>query len=142
MTGFESKRQMAKNKLEQPEQEPVAWMFQHDETGRINYVSNDGMNTPKLFLKVNPRYALVCPLYTAPPVYFDEDGEPSMHTTPPAAQRPWRGLTDAEAHKTLLGMAEHIELFGDANTTDQQLSAECIRFILDQVAAHNIKEQS
>jgi len=56
-----------------------------------------------------------------------------------AAQR--KPLTDAEAHKTLLGMVEHIELFGDANTTDQQLSAECIRFILDQVAAHNIKEQ-
>jgi len=49
-------------------------------------------------------------------------------------------LTDEEAHKTLLGMAEHIETFGDANTTDQQLSAECIRFILDQVAAHGIEE--
>ena len=56
--------------------EPVAWMFQHDETGRMNYVSNDGRNTPDLFLKTNLRYALVCPLYTAPP------------------QRPWVGLTD------------------------------------------------
>ena len=55
--------------------EPVAWMFEHSETGRINYVSNDGM-TPELFLKTNLRYALVCPLYAAPP------------------QRPWVGLTD------------------------------------------------
>jgi len=64
----------------QPEQEPVAWMFQHDETGRMNYVSNDGANTPELFLKRNPRYALVCSLYT----------------TPPTAQRSWQGLTDEE----------------------------------------------
>ena len=60
------------------EQEPVAWMFQHDETGRMNYVSNAGRNTPDLFLKTNLRYALVCPLYAAPP------------------QRPWVGLTDEE----------------------------------------------
>ena len=60
----------------QPQQEPVAWMFEHSETGRMNYVSNDGMHTPELFLKTNLRYALVCPLYAAPP------------------QRPWVGLTD------------------------------------------------
>ena len=58
--------------------EPVAWMFQHDETGRMNYVSNDGRNTPDLFLKTNLRYALVCPLYAAPP------------------QRAWVGLTEAD----------------------------------------------
>ena len=61
--------------------EPVAWMFQHDETGRMNYVSNDGRNTPDLFLKTNLRYALVCPLYAAPP------------------QRPWQGLTDEDWEK-------------------------------------------
>ena len=49
------------------EQEPVAWMFQHDETGRMNYVSNDGIHDPTMFLGMNPRYALVCPLYTTPP---------------------------------------------------------------------------
>ena len=66
--------------LAQPEQqaEPVAWMFQHDETGRMNYVSNDGRHTPDLFLKTNLRYALVCPLYAAPP------------------QRHWVGLTDED----------------------------------------------
>jgi hypothetical protein len=60
------------------EQEPVAWMFQHDETGRMNYVSNDGIHNPTMFLEMNPRYALVCPLYTTPP------------------QRTWVGLTDKE----------------------------------------------
>ena len=49
------------------EQEPVAWMFQHEETGRMNYVSNDGIHDPTTFLGMNPRYALVCPLYTTPP---------------------------------------------------------------------------
>jgi hypothetical protein len=50
-----------------PVQEPVAWMFQHDETGRMNYVGNDGIHNPTMFLEMNPRYALVCPLYTTPP---------------------------------------------------------------------------
>ena len=63
------------------EQEPVAWMFEHSETGRMNYVSNDGRNTPELFLKTNLRYALVCPLYTAPP------------------QRLWVDLTDEDWEK-------------------------------------------
>ena len=62
----------------QPEQEPVAWMFQHEETGRMNYVSNDGIHDPTMFLGMNPRYALVCPLYTTPP------------------QRTWLGLTNKE----------------------------------------------
>jgi hypothetical protein len=54
--------------IEQAEkQEPVAWMFQHDETGRMNYVSNDGLHNPSTFLEMNPRYALVCPLYATPP---------------------------------------------------------------------------
>ena len=55
-----------KESLAQPEQEPVAWMFQHDETGRMNYVSNDGIHDPTMFLEMNPRYALVCPLYNTP----------------------------------------------------------------------------
>ena len=59
-------------------QEPVSWMFQHDETGRMNYVSNDGIHNPTMFLEMNPRYALVCPLYTTPP------------------QRTWVALTDEE----------------------------------------------
>ena len=55
------------------EQEPVAWMFQHDETGRMNYVSNDGIHNPTMFLEMNPRYALVCPLYTSPPQRTEQE---------------------------------------------------------------------
>ena len=70
-----------KDSYAQPEQEPVAWMFQHDETGRMNYVSNDGIHNPTMFLEMNPRYALVCPLYTTPP------------------QRTWVGLSDEDKHE-------------------------------------------
>jgi len=57
--------------------------------------------------------------------------------TPQPAQKP---LTDEQSHQTLLDMAKHIETFGDETTTEQQLSAECLRFILERVAAHGIKE--
>ncbi len=68
----------------QPEQEPVAWMFQHDETGRMNYVSNDGIHNPAMFLEMNPRYALVYPLYTHPP------------------QRTWVSLSDEDRNDCLV----------------------------------------
>jgi hypothetical protein len=68
-----------KEALAQPEQEPVAWMFQHEETGRMSYVSNDGLNNPTTFVEMNPRYALICFLYTTPP------------------QRTWVGLSDVNA---------------------------------------------
>ena len=51
---------------EAEKQEPVAWMFQHDETGRMTYLSNDGFHNPTMFIEMNPRYALVCSLYTHP----------------------------------------------------------------------------
>jgi len=38
-------------------------------------------------------------------------------------------------------MAKHIETFGDENITEQALSAECIRFILERVTAYGIKEE-
>ena len=101
-------------RLAQPEQEPVAWMFQHDETGRMNYVSNDGIHNPAMFLKMNPRYALVCPLYTAPP------------------QR--KPLSDEWIHRTtvLLG-------FNPEWTTEIGIAHAIVRAA---EAAHNIKENT
>ena len=58
MTGYESKRAAAQDKLTQPAA-PEIWMFQHDETGRVTCILNDGINTPELFLEMNPRYALI-----------------------------------------------------------------------------------
>ena len=65
----------------------------------------------------------------------------AQHTSPPA-QRTWVGLTDDRSHQILLDMAKHIETFGDESTTEQALSAECIRFILERVTAHGIKEKA
>ena len=87
--------------LAQPEQEPVAWMFQHDETGRMNYVSNDGIHDPTMFLGINPRYALVCPLYTTPP------------------QRTWVGLTDEERQDIALEVPIDAVLITEAILKDK-----------------------
>jgi hypothetical protein len=46
--------------------ELVGWVFQHDETGRMTFCENDGINTPDVFAELNPRYTLVSPAYTTP----------------------------------------------------------------------------
>jgi hypothetical protein len=56
--------------------EPVAWMFQHEETGRTMCV--DAQQLEWGFEKNNPRLKKIAPLYTTPP------------------QRKWVGLTDEE----------------------------------------------
>jgi hypothetical protein len=61
-----------------PVQEPVAWMFQHEETGRTMCV--DAQQVEWGFEKSNPRLKKIAPLYTTPP-----------------AQRQWVGLTEQEA---------------------------------------------
>ena len=60
----------------EPEQEPVAWMFQHEETGRT--VCIDAQQLGWGFEKGNPRLKKIAPLYTTPP------------------QRTWVGLTNKE----------------------------------------------
>jgi hypothetical protein len=66
-----------KQAIEQAEkQEPVAWMWQHDETGRTGFV--DMWQLENGWEKINPRLLLVCPLYVAPP------------------KPEWVGLTDEE----------------------------------------------
>jgi hypothetical protein len=61
-----------------PVQEPVAWMFQHEETGRTMCV--DAQQVEWGFEKGNPRLKKIEPLYT----------------TPPVAQRQWVGLIQQE----------------------------------------------
>ena len=59
------------------QQEPVAWMFQHEETGRTMCV--DAQQVEWGFEKGNPRLKKIAPLYTSPP-----------------ASKPLVGLTDEE----------------------------------------------
>jgi hypothetical protein len=55
----------ARKALAQPEQgEPVAWMFQHEETGRIMFVEAQQLEWG--FEKGNPRLKKIGPLYTTP----------------------------------------------------------------------------
>ena len=95
-----------KEALAHPEQEPVAWMFQHEETGRMNYVSNDVIHDPTMFLGMNPRYALVCPLYTTPP------------------QRTWVGLTDEERQDIALEVPIDAVLITEAKLKDKNAKGQ------------------
>ena len=46
--------------------EPIGWVYQHDETGRMTFCENDGINTPEVFQRLNPRHTLCGPAYTTP----------------------------------------------------------------------------
>jgi hypothetical protein len=106
-----------KEALAQLKQEPVAW--------HVDFGNEDEPNYACLEKPDEPRAVNVRPL-----IYGD--------TSPP--QR--KPLSDEQAHQTLLDMASHIEDFGNEDTTQEQLSGECVRFILERVAAHGIKEES
>ena len=54
-----------RDRLAQPEQEPVAWLFQHEETGLTECV--DTQQVEWGFEKNNPRWQKIAPLYTTPP---------------------------------------------------------------------------
>jgi hypothetical protein len=72
----ESRREVAA-----PVQEPIGYLFQHEETGLTMVV--DVQQVEWGFEKNNPRHQKIGPVYT----------------TPPAAQRQWVGLTDDEIEK-------------------------------------------
>jgi hypothetical protein len=65
-----------------PVQEPIGYLFQHEETGLTMVV--DVQQVEWGFEKNNPRHQKIGPVYT----------------TPPAAQRQWVGLPDDEIEET------------------------------------------
>jgi hypothetical protein len=75
--GSEGARAFPKQKAKD---EPVAWMFQHEETGRTMCV--DAQQLEWGFEKGNPRLKKIAPLYTTPP------------------QRTWVGLTDKDWNRS------------------------------------------
>ncbi len=80
---------MLRARLAQPESEPVAWLFQHEETGLTDCI--DTQQVEWGFEKNNPRWQKIAPLYTAPP------------------QREWQGLTDEEIAEILdYGKWKHV----------------------------------
>ncbi len=68
----------------QPVGEPVVWMYQHDETGRIGFV--DTWQKGNGFEAANPRLKIVAPLYT----------RPSAQEAPPSQPVEVELLTDEE----------------------------------------------
>jgi len=61
---FAKERKALRDRLAQPEPEPVAWMFQHNETGNVTFLDN--LTMAKLFGEINVRWGAATPLYTAP----------------------------------------------------------------------------
>ena len=104
--------------LAESEQEPVAWW---NDTGTHIDLNVSGRGTP---------------LYTTPP-----QRKPQEFVCSTGLCHYRKPLTNDRAHQILLDMAKHIETFGDENITEQALSAECIRFILERVTAYGIKEE-
>jgi hypothetical protein len=100
-------RNALKEALAQPEQEPVAWMWD---------VNNGGGYTSKGigFMQTNIPFAKHTSLFTTPPqrteqepvigkwslreVYFDEDGEPISHRSPPQRTEPVAHWSDCAVH--------------------------------------------
>ena len=107
------------------EQEPVAFICEFYADEGHPFVSFEpvthGTNTP---------------LYTTPP-----QRKPQEFVCSTGLCHYRKPLTNDRAHQILLDMAKHIETFGDENITEQALSAECIRFILERVTAYGIKEE-
>lgn len=54
--------------------EPVAWEYQHGETGVCTVLINDGLMTCEKFEQLNPRHHYVGPLYRHPPASSSTTG--------------------------------------------------------------------
>ena len=92
--------------LAQPEPEPVAWMFQHQETGNVTFFDNPTM--AKLFKETNVRWDGAIPLYTQPTC------QENRHVADNAT-REWVGLTDDEYEQ--FSEWTHIEIIERIVTT-------------------------
>jgi hypothetical protein len=83
-----------------PAQEPVAWLFQHEETGLTECV--DAQQVEWGFEKNNPRWQKVAPLYTTPPAPAQEPDPDELTIAYMSGvhegkkRKPWVGLTNEE----------------------------------------------
>lgn len=93
---FDEEIEALRARLAQPEPEPVAWLFQNEETGLTECV--DTQQVEWGFEKNNPRWQKIAPLYTAPP------------------QREWQGLTDEEIENCF-----EMSMFGTCRAIEAKL---------------------
>lgn len=55
--------------------EPEGWTFQHEDTGRMTTLENDGINNPENFVKNNKRFVLCDALYSEKQMHaFRQEG--------------------------------------------------------------------
>ena len=101
MTGYESKRAMAQDKLAQPEQKPVAWLYE-GEYSSGSYSGNYFAWNVTMNKNATNAARKVKPLYTTPP------------------QRPWVGLTANEIHDAE-GYEETREMYRFARAIEAKL---------------------
>ena len=103
-------------RLAQPEPEPVAWMYQHEDTGLTMCVIVQQVGAG--FEKNNPRWKKITPLYTAPPQREEGCAECGKQASDGWALycvkcsepvREWQGLTDEEREEATGWSVEHIE---------------------------------
>jgi hypothetical protein len=66
-------------------------MAMRDEISRIQFYQRVQQLVDRV--EAQPQQEPVISEWSLREVYFDDDGEPLMHRSPPAAQRPWQGLT-------------------------------------------------
>jgi hypothetical protein len=67
----------------QPQQEPVAWMWQHEETGATGFVENASTEDLAQWERMNKPRKVICPLYTAPPSGVREVNAEQTHVRVP-----------------------------------------------------------
>lgn len=75
--------------------EPVAWMFQHDETGRFAFCANDGINTPETFLRSNTRYGPPIALAAVAAVSGERERSPAQQM--PATVTSGAGIAEVDS---------------------------------------------
>ena len=124
MTGYQSKRAMAQDKLAQPEQEPQICCGEYDTclracTPRGEHLAQPAQQEPVAWMKASDTEWSIS--------FFEEDGYVPLYTTPQAQRKP---LTINEVEQIL---AQHnYEIHGDR-----------ARYIVRMTeAAHGIKEKN
>ena len=110
MTGFESKRKMAKNKLDDDDAQGYIAEQQAEpcvgkdplcpcQDGDACHYKDCGITKARPVPLEQPEQEPVISAWSAREVYFDEDGEPVMHRSPPATEPEQEPVAYYHPHK-------------------------------------------
>lgn len=68
---------------------PIGWVFQHEETGRMTFCENDGVNNAENFAANNPRHVLCGPAFTHPAPSDAERLAEALRKIAREPRKPW-----------------------------------------------------